>query len=670
MPGSEECADSNACNVLATIHAEKTNGKSHSPKGPRYKRLIDRINKRINNGSKFFSLEYFPARTVNGAVNLLARFESMGAGKPLFCDITWHPAGDPGNVSKPTSSLCMASTMLNYCGLETMLHITCADQSVEQLKANLQKAKDLGIRNLLALRGDPPDGKGNWTFQTGGLNYSSDLVRLIRQEFEDFFIICVAGYPTGHPESESYEEDLKNLKKKVVAGADFIITQLFFKASTFIKFFNDCRAIGINCPIIPGLLPIQAYQSLRHIVKLSRLEVPQDIIDDINPIKDNDEAIRNYGVDQTVTMARELFDSGLVHGLHFYTLNREVATIEILKRLGMWYVDPWKPLPWKPSANHHRMTEEVRPIFWQCRPKSYVHRTSNWDEFPNGRWGNSSAAAFGDLQDYYLFYLKTKGSQEELLKMWGKELNSERDVFEVFRNYLTGEVNKDGVKVTQVPWNDDDLSPETSLISEKLAAINERGVLTINSQPNVNGAPSSDPNVGWGGRNGYIYQKAYLEFFTSKKNVLALKKILTEYPLVNYHIINHNGEADYTNCDQNEPIAVTWGVFPGKEIIQPTVVDPIAFTVWKDEAFALWLQSWGNLYPEGSKSREVIQHIHNNYYLVNLVDHEYPKESCLWDIVRRMLDMGEKEHETDDLDKCDPVVAMETENASLAELTA
>lgn len=632
------------------VHTDSSDGSSSppathkcAPSAPRSKRLIDRINKRISKGVRFFSLEFFPARTINGAVNLLARFEKMGAGKPLFCDITWHPAGDPSNVEKPTSSTCMASTMVNYCGLETMLHITCADQTVEQLKTNLQKAKNLGIRNILALRGDPPDGKESWTKQKGGLNFASDLVKLIRKEFGDYFVICVAGYPTGHPESECYEEDLKNLKIKVDAGADFIITQLFFKAETFIKFYNDCRAIGINCPIIPGLLPIQAYQSLRHIVKLSRLEVPQEVIDDINPIKDNDEAIRNYGVDQTVKMAKQLFETGYIFGIHFYTLNREVATIEVLKRLGMWCEDPWRPLPWKPTANCHRIKEEIRPIFWQCRPKSYVHRTSNWDEFPNGRWGNSSAASFNELNDYYLFYLKSTASKDDLLKQWGTELTCEQDVFNVFKNYISGETNKAGVKVTKVPWNDDELSPETSLITDRLVRINERGVLTINSQPNVNGVPSSDHKVGWGAPNGYIYQKAYLEFFTSEKNIQALKKILPEYPLVNYHIINQTGAGDYTNCDQNEPIAVTWGVFPGKEIIQPTVVDPIAFTVWKDEAFGLWEKSWGALYPEGSPSREIIQNIHDNYSLVNLVDHEYPKESCLWEIVERMLELSEKD---------------------------
>ena len=182
-------------------------------------------------------------------------------------------------------------------------------------------------------------------------------------------------------------------------------------------------------------------------MKLSRLEVPQEILDAINPIKDNDEAIRNYGIDQAYQMCRELLESGEVHGLHFYTLNREVATIHILKRLGMWCEEPWRALPWKTTANPSRCTEGVRPIFWSSRPKSYVHRTSDWDEFPNGRWGNSSSAAFGDLKDYYLFYLKCRTPKAELLEMWGEELKCEQDVWNTFYHYISGTENADGVKV-------------------------------------------------------------------------------------------------------------------------------------------------------------------------------------------------------------------------------
>ena len=186
---------------------------------------------------------------------------------------------------------------------------------------------------------------------------------------------------------------------------------------------------------------------MRHIVKLSRLEVPEEIINAIEPIKGNDEAIRNFGIDQAVCMCRELLNSGDVYGLHLYTLNREVATIDILKRLGMWVEEPQRTLPFKQTANHMRCKEDVRPIFWRCRPNSYVHRTSNWDEFPNGRWGNSSAAAFGELSDYYLFYLKSGNSQDDMRKMWGEEITCEQDVWDVFHNYISGQPNKNGVKV-------------------------------------------------------------------------------------------------------------------------------------------------------------------------------------------------------------------------------
>lgn len=126
------------------------------------------------------------------------------------------------------------------------------------------------------------------------------------------YCIVVSGYPHGHPESKDYMEDIIHLKEKVDAGADFIITQLFFETSTYLKFYHDCRDVGINVPIIPGILPIQGYQSLRHLTKLSKLEIPQAIMDAILPIKDDDSAVRNYGIQLSVKMCQELFDSGKV----------------------------------------------------------------------------------------------------------------------------------------------------------------------------------------------------------------------------------------------------------------------------------------------------------------------------------------------------------------------
>lgn len=628
-----------ALELLNCMNSERLRGsKPNTPSVPSSPlTLIEKIHQKIAANEKFFSLEFFPPRTPNGAVNLIAKFDRIAMGCPLFCDVTWHPAGDPGG-DKETSSITIASAALNYCGLETMLHITCANTVKATVTKHLMKAKSLGIRNVLALRGDPPHGD-EWQALDDGLAYGTDMVNHIRQEFGETFTICVAGYPNGHPDCSSYEEDIQHLKEKVDAGADFIITQLFFENKTFFKFLKDCRAAGITVPIIPGIMPIQGYASLRHLVKLSRLEVPQWIVDAIEPIKDDDEAIRKYGVQLGIEMARELLACEDVPGLHFYTLNREVATKEILTALDLWCQDPAasRPLPWKPSANKKRLCEDVRPIFWASRPKSYMYRTSDWDEFPNGRWGNSSSPSFGDLTDHHLFYLRSRTKKEDLLKMWGQELTCMEDVFEVFKCYISGENNKAGVKVKSLPWNEDTIAAETSLIQENLVFLNSKGILTINSQPHVNGAPSTDSTHGWGGSGGYIYQKAYLEFFTSREVVDILLEVLKEYPQVNYHVVNREGSVNVTNADKFSPIAVTWGVFPGKEIAQPTVVDPISFESWKDEAFDLWQQQWGRLYPDGSASKLVIESIYKNYYLVNLVDNDFIKGNCLWEALENTV---------------------------------
>jgi len=614
----------------------QTKEPSPAPAGD-YVPLITKINQRISAGDNWFSMEFFPPRTKDGATNLLHKFENMGAGGPLFCDITWHPAGNPGS-EEATSCVTIADAMLNYIGLETMLHMTCCSMSSAEIKKHLDRIKSLGIRNILALRGDPPVGQEEWEGNDDGFNYATDLVKFIRQNFGDHFNICVAGYPNGHPDSTSYKDDLFHLQEKISAGSDFIITQLFFESKDFINYVKDCRDRGINIPIIPGILPIQGFASLRHICKLGKMDVPDFITRDITPIKDNDEAIRKYGIDFAVRQCRELLDSGVVQGLHFYTLNREVATIEILKRLGMWLQDPQKSLPWKTTANYERASEAIRPIFWSSRPQSYVHRTRGWDEFPNGRWGDSSSPSFGALKDYHIFYLKSKWSKKALLPMWGDKIEKESDVWDIFTRYLTGEKNSQGEVVKCLPWNDYeiDLDSETCLIIDELVKLNRRGILTINSQPNANAVPSDDKTLGWGDKNGFVFQKAYLEFFISQRYLASLLTTLSSFPSVNFHIVNHNGAIDLTNCDRTEPVAVTWGVFPGREIAQPTVVDPVSFRVWKDEAFALWLEKWARLYDADESSKDVIQGIHDSYLLVNLVDNNFPSVNCLWELLAKI----------------------------------
>ncbi|XP_054160886.1 methylenetetrahydrofolate reductase (NADPH)-like [Oppia nitens] len=641
-----------AANTTTTVAVSDT--KKYVP-------LIDRINRHQQTSSPsstsmpFFSFEFFPPKTKEAAINLIARMDRLRQSGPLFCDITWHAAGNPGGDSE-TSSITIAGCALNYCGLDTMLHITCIGLNRRDLRQHLDRAKCLGIRNILALRGDridtaaddntnnnnnnnnkEMDSIGNDSSGGQEFKFAADLVRYIRQEYGQYFTIAVAGYPSCHPESQSTDLDIKYLKAKVDAGADFIITQLFFKAEVFTDFVAKCRLEGIDVPIVAGIMPIQSYDSLEKIVKLSKLDIPQNILTDLNRLRNNDEAVRNYGIDWTVSLCRQLISTNSTPGLHFYTLNRELATTAILKRLGLWLKCMAKPLPWLPPANHRRCGEDVRPIFWSVRPKSYVYRTQSWDEFPNGRWGRSDSPAFTDLKDYYLF-LDAKKPNDELRDMWGRELTGETDVWHVFWCYVSGNRNNYGKRVSMIPWNtEEELRPETRLIVTELSKLNKRGVLTINSQPNVNGVQSTDPIHGWGDSNGYVYQKAYLEFFTPKDNISALRDALKSYPLVNYQIVDTSGTNNYTNIVSNTPIAVTWGVFPGNEIIQPTVVDPISFNVWKDEAFSLWQTKWSQLYPEDSQSRQLLDYIHNNYLLVNLVDNEFPKPCCLWQLLDDMF---------------------------------
>ncbi|TMS34454.1 hypothetical protein L596_002044 [Steinernema carpocapsae] len=606
-----------------------------------YVPLHQRIEKHIASGTPFFSLEFFPPKTVNGVANFFTRLDRLREGGPLFVDITWHLGSDPANKNKETSSTSIASACLDLCRLDTMLHLTCAQYTKQQTLEHLNQCKSLGLRNVFALRGDLPKHDNNpVVYQHRAL----DLIKWIRKEHGDHFSIGASGYPSGHPEAESYQHDLLYLKAKVDAGAQFVITQLFFDADVFERFVHDCRAIGITVPIIPGIMPIQGYESIRRIADLSNLTIPDIIMKTLEPIKHDDEAVRNYGTYLATQMCRQILNNGTAPSLHIYTMNREGNCREILQNLGLWMQQPQRSLPWMPHGGHHpiRCKEDVRPIFWSARPKSYIFRTKDWDQYPNGRWGNSSSPAFNDLQDYYLFYLKGTPTDDHMLDMYGRQLNSVDDVRKVFVNFITQEENENRVKVTRLPWNEQESGtlPETTLIQEQLLWCNKNGIFTINSQPAVNGAPSADPIVGWGKPGGYCYQKAYLEFFIEKAKAEQLKKVIEKegYSHLSYHMINYNSTVEWTNGDSTTPIAVTWGVFPGCEIAQPTVVDPLSFRVWKDEAYDAWLSTWAAIYPEGSISTKILQEVHDNYYLVTVVDNDYVKDTVIFEALAKAVE--------------------------------
>jgi len=279
--------------------------------------------------------------------------------------------------------------------------------------------------------------------------------------------------------------------------------------------------------------------------------------------------------------------------------------------------DVEKPLPWRQSLGHKRRDENVRPIFWRNRNRSYIERTSEWDEFPNGRWGDSRSPAFGELDAYGI---GLKGTNETNIKLWGEPKNF-KDIANLFVGYMRG-------KVECLPWSESPISSEANVLTEGLVDLNTRGLLTINSQPPVNGVKSSHAVYGWGPRNGFVYQKAYLEVLVSPELISEVITRIERDEDFTYFAVNKNGDLK-TNAPSDGPNAVTWGVFPGKEIVQPTIVETISFLAWKDEFYRLG-SDWANCYADSTPSRHLISTMMDTWYLVNIVHNDFHVEDGIF----------------------------------------
>lgn len=269
-----------------------------------------------------------------------------------------------------------------------------------------------------------------------------------------------------------------------------------------------------------------------------------------------------------------------------------------------------KPLPWRPSLGLNRRDENVRPIFWRNRNRSYVARTQDWDEFPNGRWGDSRSPAFGELDSYGV---GLKGTNEQNINLWGTP-TSVQDISDLFVRYMQGNLES-------LPWSEQAITEEANAIQKDLIDLNRRGFLTINSQPAVNGAKSSDTTFGWGPRNGYVYQKSYLEVLVSPEYISEIITRIERDPEFTFYAVNKNGDLK-TNAPSEGPNAVTWGVFPGKEIVQPTIVETVSFLAWKDEFYRLG-QDWANCHSSASPARYVIGDLIDTWYLLNIVHNDF-----------------------------------------------
>ena len=648
----------------------------------------------------YYSFEFFPPKTEAGLDNLLTRIDRMVQRlDPLFIDITFS------NFVTSANTMAIATHAQKFLGVDVLLHLSTVHMSQEQLRQILHHAKSAGIQNIFVLRGDAPKGKRSWLpndVSGGFCDRAIDLVRLIRELYGNYFGIVVAGHPEGHPSSASRHDEMIHLKEKIDAGADVIITQLFYDVTIFQQYVQQCRTYGITCPIIPGIMPIQSYSSFQRMTEYCQVSVPAHVWEQLDPVKNDDEAVKRVGCQIATEMCRQILSSSsssasaldtdgndIIDGIHFYTLNLERSVTYILNQLGA--IDIVQPttttasanaatstaindgshgdtnsttapninhnssnsnpnsnlegtmtssiattvrvtsgrtLPWRPSAIERRHKyEQVRPINWANRPKSYVVRTEDWDEYPNGRWGDATSPAFGELSDVSHFYSFSLGSDEDQRAMLGHHPKTPEDVYEVFAKYVEG-------VIPHIPWCETTLQPESFLIQKQLSQLNRSGYLTINSQPSVNGAPSSHKTFGWGGPGGYVYQKAYCECFCSPEQTQNLVAMVKQHKSMNLYAVNVMGEQIQEGVELGGVTALTWGVFPNREILQPTIFDPSTFLVWSEEAFSLWTYMWMNLYEYDSTSYTLIETIRDTYFLCAIIDNDYVSTSTIWDAMQ------------------------------------
>lgn len=564
--------------------------------------IKDMLAEAERSGQPTFSFEFFPPKTAQGVQNLYDRMDRMHGLGPSFIDITW---GAGGRLAQLTTE--MVSVAQSQYGLETCMHLTCTDMGQERVDEALKNAYKAGCTNILALRGDPPREKEKWEATEDGFQYAKDLVKHIRKTYVNHFDIGVAGYPEGCDDQPDVDLLIDHLKEKVDAGATFIVTQMFYDVDNFIEWVSKVRAKGITIPIIPGIMPINTYASFLRRCNHMGCKIPSDWSAALEEVKNDDAAVRSIGTGLVAEMCRKILNAG-IHHLHFYTMNLAQATRMVLEELCLMPSSerPLKhALPWRQSLGLGRREEDVRPIFWKNRNKSYVTRTQEWDEFPNGRWGDSRSPAFGELDAYGI---GLKGSSEQNRKLWG-EPRSVKDIADVFVKYIENGLDS-------LPWSEAPITNEIDVIKTDLISLNRRGLLTINSQPAVDGMKSSDAVYGWGPKNGYVYQKAYLELLIHPKLIDELTSRIERDPDLTYYAVNKAGTLK-SNAAGDGPNAVTWGVFPGKEIVQPTIVETISFLAWKDEAYRLGID-WAHCHSPMSPSRQLIEDIMKNWYLVNI----------------------------------------------------
>jgi methylenetetrahydrofolate reductase (NADPH) len=277
-------------------------------------------------GEPCFSFEFFPPKTDEGVSQLFNTLRELAELKPGFVSVTY---GAGGSTRQRTVEL--VKQIKRETGIEAMAHLTCVGHGKSELREVLAQLRDAGVENVIALRGDPPRDQPTFTRAPDGFGHASELAAFIRAEGFDF---CLAGacYPEGHLESDSRELDLEHTRKKVEAGVDFLITQLFFDNAFYFHFVERARKAGITCPIVPGIMPITNIAQINRITRMCGATIPRKLELALEKRKDDPEAVIQLGIAHATVQCVELLAAG-VPGIHFYTLNRSRASRMIVTAL-------------------------------------------------------------------------------------------------------------------------------------------------------------------------------------------------------------------------------------------------------------------------------------------------------------------------------------------------
>ena len=300
---------------------------------PRLGRM--RIDERIaSHDEPSFSFEFFPPRTDEGERNLGRALAELSRLRPTFVSVTY---GAGGSSTEKRKTIDIVRHLKRDYGMEAMAHFTCVGAAVGQLREMLDTMRDAGIENVLALRGDPPPGATEWTATEGGLSFSRELIELIRDEYD--FAIGAACFPEVHIHATDAESDLRYLKEKVEAGARFLITQLFFDNQAYYDFVARARELGIDVPIVPGIMPITDAGQIKRITDMCGSNIPGRLLREPELRGDQPGSVTDLGVAYATLQCADLLANG-APGIHFYTLNRSPATRAILSALRL--MAPWR----------------------------------------------------------------------------------------------------------------------------------------------------------------------------------------------------------------------------------------------------------------------------------------------------------------------------------------